>query len=250
MGVPHAQRWQELAQLREQVVSAHAASDSRLVSAEPPTIGAHSTAAVARTLTASPSPSASSPLSVGASACHADDWLRWVIDPGVDVGAGTLNLVAWASPQIAADSVPFAGTPGLGSPLPHPHRDWAHLPHLHRDWAHPCHIGTGAGLTPLPHLHRDLGRRSRRTGRRRRSVQSVQRKGLCRLNRCAPDRQQAQRAQHARAQQCVHAAPCRRATGRAARPEGFGGGTAATALLPHSASPIRPGLSCGTGSMC
>ena len=44
---------------------------------------------------------------------------------------------------------------GLGSPLPH----------LHRDWAHPCHICTGAGLTPAasapglgspwPHLHRD-----------------------------------------------------------------------------------------------
>jgi hypothetical protein len=39
------------------------------------------------------------------------------------------------------------------------------LPHLHRGWAHPCHICTGAGLTPatsapglgspLPHLHRD-----------------------------------------------------------------------------------------------
>jgi hypothetical protein len=28
--------------------------------------------------------------------------------------------------------------PGLGSPLPH----------LHRDWAHPCHICTGTGLTP------------------------------------------------------------------------------------------------------
>ena len=75
MGVPHAQRWQELAQLREQVVSAHAASDSRLVSAEPPTIGAHSTAAVARTLTASPSPSAS----CRSKCMHADDWLRWVI---------------------------------------------------------------------------------------------------------------------------------------------------------------------------
>ena len=77
--------------------------------------------------------------------------------------------------------------PGLGSPLPHLHRDWAHpghictgtgltpatsapglgspRPHLHRDWARPCHICTGTGLTPatsapglgppLPHLHRD-----------------------------------------------------------------------------------------------
>ncbi len=29
-------------------------------------------------------------------------------------------------------------TLGLGSPLPH----------LRRDWAHPCHIGAGTGLTP------------------------------------------------------------------------------------------------------
>jgi hypothetical protein len=45
--------------------------------------------------------------------------------------------------------------PGLGSPLPH----------LHRDWARPCHICTGTGLapatcapglgSPLPRLHRD-----------------------------------------------------------------------------------------------
>jgi hypothetical protein len=50
--------------------------------------------------------------------------------------------------------------PGLGSPLPHLHRDRAHpLPHLRRDWAHPlphlrrdgahrCHICAGTGLTP------------------------------------------------------------------------------------------------------
>jgi hypothetical protein len=45
------------------------------------------------------------------------------------------------------------------APLPHPHRGWAHLcPHLHRDWARPCHVCTGAGLTPLPHLHRDGAR--------------------------------------------------------------------------------------------
>jgi hypothetical protein len=55
---------------------------------------------------------------------------------------------------------------GLGSPLPHLHRDWAHPCHIcsgigdacsasalhsalrHRDWAHPCHICTGTGLTP------------------------------------------------------------------------------------------------------
>jgi hypothetical protein len=40
--------------------------------------------------------------------------------------------------------------PGLGSPGPH----------LHRDWARPFHICTGTGL-PLPHLHRDWARRCR-----------------------------------------------------------------------------------------
>ncbi len=49
---------------------------------------------------------------------------------------------------------PATSPRGLGSPLPH----------LHRDWAHPCHICTRTGLTPasfapglgspLPHLHR------------------------------------------------------------------------------------------------
>ena len=70
-----------------------------------------------------------------------------------------------------------ASAPGLGSPLPHLRRDWAHplphlhrdrarpLPHLHRDWARPCHICAGTGLTratsapglgsALPHLHCD-----------------------------------------------------------------------------------------------
>ena len=44
--------------------------------------------------------------------------------------------------------------PGLGSPRPHLHRDWAHRghictgtgspqPHLRRDWAHRCHICAG-----------------------------------------------------------------------------------------------------------
>ena len=53
------------------------------------------------------------------------------------------------------------------SPLPHLHRDWAHLmQQLHRDWAlTSCHISTGAGLAAAtsasglgaspPHLHRD-----------------------------------------------------------------------------------------------
>ena len=51
---------------------------------------------------------------------------------------------------------PATSAPGLGSPLPR----------LHRDWAHPAHIGTGTGLSPATsapgpgsprptHLHRD-----------------------------------------------------------------------------------------------
>jgi hypothetical protein len=44
---------------------------------------------------------------------------------------------------------PATSAAGLGSPLPHLLRDWAHpLLHLHRDWAHPCHICCGTGLTP------------------------------------------------------------------------------------------------------
>jgi hypothetical protein len=90
---------------------------------------------------------------------------------------------------------PATSAPGLGSPLSHLHRDWAHLSHmcateraphtcaprlgsprtqLHHDWAHPYHICTGTyprhictatGLTPhtaasglsspWPHLHHD-----------------------------------------------------------------------------------------------
>ncbi len=77
--------------------------------------------------------------------------------------------------------------PGLGSPRPHLHSEWAHpahicsrtgltsptsapglgspRPHLLQDWAHACHICTGTGLAPptsaqrvgsrLPHLHRE-----------------------------------------------------------------------------------------------
>jgi hypothetical protein len=87
---------------------------------------------------------------------------------------------------------PVTSAPGLGSPLSHLRRDWAHpchictgtglapatsalglgspLPHLHWDWAHPRHICARTGLTPAtsapgpgldsprvlwPHLHRD-----------------------------------------------------------------------------------------------
>ena len=40
---------------------------------------------------------------------------------------------------------PSTSAPGLGSPHPH----------LHRDWAHPSHICSGTGLISLPHLRRD-----------------------------------------------------------------------------------------------
>jgi hypothetical protein len=106
----------------------------------------------------------------------------------------------WSTPvsscggqQRVSGSPPATSAPGLGSPLPHLHRDWASapglgssratsapglgspchirtgtglapatfasglgspLPHLHRDWARPCHIRIGTGLT-LPQLHRD-----------------------------------------------------------------------------------------------
>ena len=63
----------------------------------------------------------------------------------------------------------MTSAPGLGSGVPHLHRDWARpchtctgtllsratsapglgppLPHLHRDWARPCHICTGTWLS-------------------------------------------------------------------------------------------------------
>ena len=41
-------------------------------------------------------------------------------------------------PSLDMPKARATSAPGLGSPQPH----------LHRDWAHPCHICTGAGLTP------------------------------------------------------------------------------------------------------
>ncbi len=46
-------------------------------------------------------------------------------------GMGSRACLAWLTVSVAS-------TPGLGSPLPH----------LHRDWARPCHICTGTGLAP------------------------------------------------------------------------------------------------------
>ena len=47
---------------------------------------------------------------------------------------------------------PPTSAPGLGSPRPHLHRDWAHpCAHLHRDWAHPCaHLHWDDWVTHIP----------------------------------------------------------------------------------------------------
>ncbi len=60
-----------------------------------------------------------------------------------------------------------APAPELGSPLPHPHWDWAHPCHICTGTEHPYHICSGTGLTPatsaaglgspLPHPHPGLG---------------------------------------------------------------------------------------------
>jgi hypothetical protein len=88
---------------------------------------------------------------------------------------------------------PSPSAPGLGSPLPHLHRDWARpchictatglapatsapglgspLPHLHRDWAHPCHICTATGVAPAtsaPGLGSPLGTSATRSAVMRR----------------------------------------------------------------------------------
>ena len=84
-------------------------------------------------------------------------------DSSDDDGAGTLTAVPLAFSEDRHTAATSA--PGLGSPLPHVRGLGSPLPHLHRDWAHPCHICTGAGLTPAtsapglgshwPHLHQD-----------------------------------------------------------------------------------------------
>ncbi len=65
--------------------------------------------------------------------------LRWDWAHRCNICAGTGRTAATSAP-------------GLGSPLQHLHRDWAHptsspglgspCPHLRRDWAPPCHICT------------------------------------------------------------------------------------------------------------
>ena len=76
---------------------------------------------------------------------------------------GGHRSAAWAHPCHICNKTgltPPTSAPGLGSPLPH----------LHRDLAHRCHICTGTGLapptsaaglgSPLPHLRRDWARPS------------------------------------------------------------------------------------------
>jgi hypothetical protein len=69
--------------------------------------------------------------------------------------------------HLPADCAACGICTGTNSPLPHLRRSspGLPLPHPHRDWAHLCHIRTGTGLTPatsapglgspLPHPHRD-----------------------------------------------------------------------------------------------
>jgi hypothetical protein len=65
-------------------------------------------------------------------------------------------------PCTGAGRAAATSAPGLGSPLPHLHRDWAHppaLPHLHRlrpDRAHAAHIcaGTRFRVGPVALLRR------------------------------------------------------------------------------------------------
>jgi hypothetical protein len=53
--------------------------------------------------------------------------------------------------------------PGLGSPLPH----------LHRDWAHPCHIRTGTDVFTGPHLSEVNGRQVDRPAWEKRDVRNL-----------------------------------------------------------------------------
>jgi hypothetical protein len=56
-------------------------------------------------------------------------------------GASGTALQCVSGPRICASGTGLAAAtsaPGLGSPLPH----------LHQDWAHPCHIRAGTGLAP------------------------------------------------------------------------------------------------------
>ncbi len=75
------------------------------------------------------------------------------------------DLTALTPPLYAPGpgSRPATSAQGLGSPLPHLHRDWAHPCHVCAGtWLTPCHICTrtpatsAPGLSPtLPHLHCD-----------------------------------------------------------------------------------------------
>jgi hypothetical protein len=76
------------------------------------------------------------------------------------------------SPRAATGHTLPTSAPGLGSPHPHLHRDWAHPAHIcagtgltppfppRRDWAHPSHICAGTGLAPSTSVHADRRRRT------------------------------------------------------------------------------------------
>ena len=99
--------------------------------------------------------------------------------------------------------------PGLGSPLPHLHRDWALPCHMQRDWA--C---------SLPHLHRDCRPRQLGTGT-----------WLSRLALSHPHRIWARRRSSRTATPAIHAQRSRSAARRWARRSHLTG--AGSPPLPH-----------------
>jgi hypothetical protein len=77
------------------------------------------------------------------------------------------------APAASATGPGATSAPGLGSPPPHLHRDWARpLPHLHQDRAPPAHICTGTGLTPATSAPALGG--ARRAGKYKRTVTPYQ----------------------------------------------------------------------------
>ncbi len=125
---------------------------------------------------------------------------------GPAVQHGRRNTGACSAAHVDRTPLPPTPAPGLGSPLPHLRRDWAHpchicagtgltpatsapglgppLPHLRRDWAHPCHICAGTGLAVLAASTAAFSAHQRRMGAcarasvHRRILRSAERRGL------------------------------------------------------------------------
>jgi hypothetical protein len=62
----------------------------------------------------------------------------WAIGPSMMIFTHKICSATWSHGRRWESIGPRLSAPGLGPPLPH----------LHRDWAHPCHICTGTGFTP------------------------------------------------------------------------------------------------------